>query len=244
MRNIVLSLVILIFTWSPTFSQDKREDLDQLLKKELGIDPDKEESKKSNPNTADKDSDKSEVESNPIRERYNTDEDSSSSAWLLIKVIFVFGGLTFVMIYILKVMARTRSSKYPVQGAMSVLSSLAIGTNKQVQIIEVAGKLLVVGVGDNSVNLLTEITAIEEKDRILKQKEEFIPSQENFLVTLMETLKDFKPSGSERDSNATEKSYTSINDDELMEIEKKHKLTLERMKLRNKELGLDGGGSA
>jgi flagellar protein FliO/FliZ len=167
----------------------------------------------------------------------------------LIKVILVFGGLTAAMIFILKVMSKSRDSRFPVKGVMSILSSLPIAPNKQIQIVDVAGRLLVLGVADSGVNFLTEITSIDEKNRILKMKEEFEPSQENFLVNLLESLKDLKPSTLTNRSDSkfetspfsSSLSSSSINDDELEELEKKHKLTFDRMKESSREIGLDPG---
>lgn len=269
--KVLFSLVILVIAWNPGFSQNTGEDMDRILQKELGLDPDQLEQKKSSPNSdgsktgnretnnpkSDKpksDNPKSDREepnnqnsgsdtdreaSNPVRDRYGSEEDSSGTIWILLKVILVFGGLTLVMVYILKVMARTRNSRFPVQGVMSILSSMPLGTNKQIQLVEVSDRLLVLGVADQSINLIAEITDMEEKSRILKQKEEFDPVQENFLVTLLETLKDFRPSP----QSDKEKEFSHSDDEEILELERKHQMTIERLKSTNKQLGMDPGGA-
>lgn len=236
MNNILLSFLLLVISWTSIYSQEKREDMDSLLQKELGIEV--------TPSNTDKPSEKNETseakEENPILERYAQEEDEASTVWLLLKVIVVFGGLTLVMVYILKVMSRTRSSRYPVRNAVSILSSVPIGTNKQIQIIEVANRLLVVGVGDSSVNLLTEITSVEDKARLLKQKDDFIPTQENFLVTLLESLKDLAPSSIGKGHDPEEdKSYSSQDDEELRELERRHRETVQRLRVENKNLGFN-----
>jgi flagellar protein FliO/FliZ len=126
---------------------------------------------------------------------------------------------------------------------MSVLSSLPIAPNKQIQIVDVAGKLLVLGVADSGVNYITEITSLEDKNRILKLKQEFEPSQDNFMVTLLESLKDLSPKSltNRLDGSQDESKYTD--DTEIEALEQKHKLSLEKLKDSNKDLGLDPGFS-
>ncbi|WCL48274.1 FliO/MopB family protein [Leptospira sp. GIMC2001] len=237
------ALIFLATSFSAVYSQEKRTDLDMLLQKELGLETNKnskESSDKENPESKKSESGSEAIEeSNPIQDRYGKEEEGASTLWLLVKVIFVFGGLTTVMMYVLKVMSKTRNSRFPVKDVMNVLSSVALAPNKQIQIVEVADRLLVLGVGDQSVNFLTEITSIDEKNRILKLKEEFQPSQENFLVTLLESFKELTPRMKKQETD-----LQFGEDEELKELEIRHKQTLERLKLRNKELGIDLGGKA
>lgn len=262
MKQFLVLFVLIMSGWVSIYSDENKEkaELDSLLQKELGVSPapsnkqnKDSESLKSNKINSDNEKDtklsSKSSEENLIQERYSDSESSTSTAWLLIKVILVFGGLTAAMIFILKVMSKSRDSRFPVKGVISILSSLPIAPNKQIQIVDVAGRLLVLGVADSGVNFLTEITAIEEKNRIFKMKEEFEPSQENFLVNLLESLKEFKPNslGNRPESKDENHSYSSslasssINDDELEELEKKHKLTFDRLKESTREIGLDPG---
>ncbi len=52
-----------------------------------------------------------------------------------------------------------------------VLQTIPIGTNKAVTIVNAAGKILVLGVTDSSVNLLTEITDEEEIEKLTSEIE-------------------------------------------------------------------------
>lgn len=92
--------------------------------------------------------------------------------------------------YILKYVSKNREGRLPVRGEMSLLSSMMLGPNKQLQIVDVSGKLLVLGVADNGINLITEITDTEVKHRILQKKENFQPPEGGFLVTVLEQIKD------------------------------------------------------
>jgi flagellar protein FliO/FliZ len=258
MKRAFIPIVILALTWGSLYSQEKSEDLDSLLQKELGVSPSenakKSDTKSTGSSSATKESNQSsqsekdgseatDSDSNLIQDRYSDSDDSSSTAWLLVKVILVFGGLTAVMMFVLRVMTRTRDSRFPVKGVMSVLSSLPIAPNKQIQIVDVAGKLLVLGVADSGVNYITEITSLEDKNRILKLKQEFEPSQDNFMVTLLESLKDLSPKSltTRLDSNQSEAKF--IDDAEMEALEQKHKRTLEKLKESNKDLGMDPGFS-
>ena len=50
--------------------------------------------------------------------------------------------------------------------AIKVLSVVPLGQNKFLQVVDLAGKVLVVGVSDNAINLITEITEKDQIDRI------------------------------------------------------------------------------
>ncbi|HEY3424491.1 MAG TPA: flagellar biosynthetic protein FliO [Negativicutes bacterium] len=50
-----------------------------------------------------------------------------------------------------------------------VLSNLPLGPNRAVQVIEIAGKFLVIGVTDHTINLLQEITDPEEIEKMKQQ---------------------------------------------------------------------------
>ncbi len=237
MRHRFVCAILIFCILVPVQAENEMNSLNEALKKELGIGA-SQNSSQVDPSSASTSKEKISTdtqEADPVRDRYSEGESGGSAIVLLVKVLLVFGGLTFVMIYILKVMSRTRNARYPVQGRMTLLSSLPIGTNKQVQIVEVADKLLVLGVGESSVSLLTEITDIDMKARILKEKEEFVPGGENFLVTLLESLKDLKPgsSGKTHFASATE---------DWSELEKRHEESLRRLQASKKELGLDSGG--
>ncbi|MCG9875666.1 MAG: flagellar biosynthetic protein FliO [Leptospiraceae bacterium] len=252
MKAGIIPIVILALTWGSLYSQEKPEDLDSLLQEELGVtqantSSKSNTSKDSTNTTSTKDPATGAGGSDPnvdlIQNRYSDSEDSSSTAWLLIKVILVFGGLTAVMMFILRVMTRTRDSRFPVKGVMSVLSSLPIAPNKQIQIVDVAGKLIVLGVADSGVNYITEITSLEDKNRILKLKQEFEPSQDNFMVTLLESLKDLSPKSLTNRLEGSQDDSKYLDDSEIEALEQKHKRSLEKLKDSNKDLGMDPGFS-
>jgi flagellar protein FliO/FliZ len=184
-------------------------------------------------------------ESNPVLERYGDREESESTVWILLKLILIFGALIFIMLYVLKVLSRTQKARYPVQGLMEVLSNLSIAQGKNLQLVRVGEKYLVLGVADHSIQLITEIQSPEELNSIRKAREEFEPSQENFLVTLLESLKDFSPKISK--TSETSREFLLSDDEELKKLEKDNEALRERFRQRKKDLGIDpnfSGGSA
>ncbi|HNC00456.1 MAG TPA: flagellar biosynthetic protein FliO, partial [Leptospiraceae bacterium] len=153
--------------------------------------------------------------------------------WTLVKVFFVFGILTAAMYYVLKFVSKNRQSMYPVRDAMRVLASLPLAPNKQIQIVDVSGILLVIGVSDGSVNLIKEIDSSEIKEKIYHSKETVQPPTENFLEVLLSTFKnlDFKA------SHNTSHKDTEVRDEEIMnEIKFRQLERLEKLKKERSDL--------
>ncbi|WP_001211504.1 flagellar biosynthetic protein FliO [Leptospira interrogans] len=207
----VLSLLIIFnFTVISLSAQSERELMDEALKKELGDFSQKKnqetnsggkkadgsttnsstEIKSAQNGTSQSNSSEIQQESNPVEERYRPKDEGPGIAGTLLRVVFILGLLCAALYYILKYVSKNREGKLPVRGEMSVLSSLIIGPNKQLQIVEVSDRLLVLGVADNGINLITEISDPEVKHRILQKKETFQPPEDGFLVTVLEQIKD------------------------------------------------------
>lgn len=139
-----------------------------------------------------------------------TDEDfrpapqGESFGSLLAKTLFVIGLLIggFFLFYRFV----TKKIGFPAVGtrAVTMISTVPLGTNKYLQIVDVAGKMLVLGVTESSVNLVTEITSKEEKDRInllsSSEPEKILPFGE-FLDKHLSGLSDFFP-GKTKTGNA------------------------------------------
>ncbi len=195
--------IIFHFTVVSLSAQSERELMDEALKKELGQSSSKDERKKPENDSGEKKSEtttsasdakssgeSAPPESNPVAERYRPADDGPGVAGTLLRVVFILGLLCLALYYILKYVSKSREGSLPVRGEMNVLSSLMLGPNKQLQIVEVSGRLLVLGVADNGINLITEISDAEVKHRILQKKENFQPPEGGFLVTVLEQIKD------------------------------------------------------
>ncbi len=231
MSNRVLTsslLLSLIFLRGAIFSQSEKESMDDALRKELGV----QNSEKEVPAKIKKESVK---EPNPVEERYRPKDDDSSLLWTLVKVLLVFGILTGALYYILKVLSKTKNARYPVHGAMRVLSSLPVSQGKQLQIVDVSGILLVIGVSDNSVNLITEIESPDIKEKIFHSKNTSEPPEENFLVSLLHTIKgaDLKFPGIKKNESKMENTDEAlIQEVRKRQMEKLEQLKSERIKLK------------
>jgi flagellar protein FliO/FliZ len=175
-------------------------------------------------------------EPNLIQERYAENQDDSPSAtWILLKILFVLAILVGAGYYLILQMQKSKSAKYPVKGFMKVLSSLPLSATQSVQIIEVGGRTLVLGVADGSVSLLTEVTAPDEKNQIQKMKEEADPYVPNFLETVLESLQ----SKAQRKIRINPNQMETLEMDGAAEIQRKAKEGLERLRKHRKLL--EGG---
>lgn len=82
-------------------------------------------------------------------------------------------------------------------GDNRILVSLPLGSNKAIYIVEIAGKFLVLGVTDHNINVLQEITAPEEIEKLknLTPKQQAMPPFErvfeNQLTSLQHMSKKF-----------------------------------------------------
>lgn len=251
MGQVMYFCLILVFFVSPLFSQNaETKELDQILRQELG-DSKSKPADTNNSNSPPKfegtsNTNKTNVgevprgneETNLIQERYaENPDDSPSATWILLKILFILSILVGAGYFLILQMQKTKSAKYPVKGFMKVLSSLSLSATQSVQIVEVGGRTLVLGVADGSVSLLTEVTAPDEKSQIQKMKEEADPYVPNFLETVLESLQ----SKAQRKIRINPSKMESLEFDGAAEIQRKAKEGLERLR-KHREL-LEGGES-
>ncbi|EQA36420.1 flagellar biosynthesis protein FliO domain protein [Leptospira inadai serovar Lyme str. 10] len=169
-----------------------REAMDELLKKELKGDAPKsdaaETSEKKSAETGKETGTSPAV--NPVEERYKPVSDGPGLGGILFRIVLVLGILCGGVYWILKTIAASRDAKLPVRDEMNLLSSLLLGPNKQLQIVEVTGQIFVLGVADSGISLISEITDPETKSRLKRMKDEFQPPEGGFLVSVLSQLKD------------------------------------------------------
>lgn len=255
--KVMYFFVLLLFSFFPLFAQNtETKELDQILRQELGESKSKPSASEgssngnsdtntlngngsnssSNTSSSASPNRNKEEEPNLIQERYNENQDDSPSAtWILVKILFVLAILVGAGYYLVLQMQKSKSAKYPVKGFMKVLSSLPLSATQSVQIIEVGGRTLVLGVADGSVSLLTEVTAPEEKNQIQKMKEEADPYIPNFLESVLESLQ----SKAQRKIRINPNQMESLELDGAAEIQRKAKEGLERLRKHRKLL--EGG---
>ncbi len=80
---------------------------------------------------------------------------------LLFSLSFVIG-MIFLTTYLYKKFSNTNIGKLGSKGTfLKVLTTLPIGTKKYLSVIKAGDKFLLIGITDNSVNLITELENVE-----------------------------------------------------------------------------------
>jgi flagellar protein FliO/FliZ len=92
--------------------------------------------------------------------------DEVSYVWSFVKMLFVLGIMVAVFYYFFKYVSKKTNINVSSEGISKTLSVIPIAQNKFLQIVDLGGKILVLGVSDNSINLITEITEKHEIDRL------------------------------------------------------------------------------
>lgn len=119
--------------------------------------------------------------------------EEESAVWMIIKTLLVLGllGGGFYLFY--KFISQKVGLNIAGQEAIQTLSIVPVGPNKTLQIVDVGGKIFLIGVTDNNINLLTEIKEKDEIDRIRllssrstpvkgKNFQEFITDQMGWII--------------------------------------------------------------
>jgi flagellar biosynthetic protein FliO len=103
---------------------------------------------------------------NFVEDDFKPQIEEESASWLIVKTIFVLALFIGGFYYFYKFVTQKSGFNLSGQEAIRILSTVGLGTNKFIQIIDVAGKIFLLGVTDNNINLLTEINDKEDIDRI------------------------------------------------------------------------------
>jgi len=102
---------------------------------------------------------------------YTEDEFGPRSAggsyiWSFIKMLFILGVMVAMFYYFFRYVSKKTGANISSADISTTLSIIPIAQNKFLQIVDLGGKILVLGVSDNSINLITEITEKHEVDKI------------------------------------------------------------------------------
>ena len=119
--------------------------------------------------------------------------DEGSAIWEIIKVIFVLGLFVGGFYFFYKFISQKVGLNMSGQEAIRTLSVVPVGPGKMLQIIDVAGRVYLIGVAESSINLLTEIKEKDDIDRIRllssrstpvqgKNFQEFVADQVGWIV--------------------------------------------------------------
>ncbi len=92
--------------------------------------------------------------------------EEESFLWMFVKMILVLGVLGAGFYYFYRFVTKKTGMTLFGGDAIRVLSVVPLGQNKFLNVVDLAGKVVVVGVSDNNINLITEITEKDQIDRI------------------------------------------------------------------------------
>lgn len=92
--------------------------------------------------------------------------EEESYAWVIFKTLLVLGILVGGFYYFFRFVSRKTGMAPGSGNAVQVLSLVPLGQNRFLQIIDLAGRVLVLGVTEHAINLITEIKDKDEIDRI------------------------------------------------------------------------------
>ncbi len=92
--------------------------------------------------------------------------EEESYVWLIFKTIFVIGILIGGFYFFFKFITEKVGIAAVGQEVITILSVVPLGQNKFLQVVDIAGKVYVLGVSDNNINLITEIKDKDDVDRI------------------------------------------------------------------------------
>ena len=112
-----------------------------------------------------------------VEEDFKPQVEEESAAWMIIKTIVVLGLFVGGFYMFFKFVSQKAGLHISGESAIQILSTVSVGTNKFVQIVDVAGKVFLLGVSDSSINLLTEIKDREDIDRIRLLSSQSTPVQ-------------------------------------------------------------------
>jgi flagellar biogenesis protein FliO len=92
--------------------------------------------------------------------------EEESTAWLIFKTIFVIGLLVGGFYYFFRFVTKKAGIQVLGRDVVQVMSIVPLGQNKFLQVVDLAGRILVLGVCDGNISLIAEIREKDEIDRI------------------------------------------------------------------------------
>lgn len=145
--------------------------------------------------------------------------EEESYVWLIFKTIFVMGVLIAGFYYFFKFITQKVAITAIGQEVITVLSVVPLGQNKFLQVVDIAGRVYVLGVSDNNINLITEIKDKDDIDRIRLLSSKSTPPkqggfQEYLSTQLGKVLDKMKHQG--RTSQRFHGEETTVHDDVLL----------------------------
>lgn len=118
-----------------------------------------------------------------INDRYSDEDfrpktEEESYVWMIFKTVFVLGLMVGVFYYFFRFVTKKAGIQVLGEDVVNLLSVVPLGQNKYLHVVDIAGKVMVLGVSDNNINLITEVASKEEADRIRLLSSKSAPVQE------------------------------------------------------------------
>ena len=92
--------------------------------------------------------------------------EEESYGWLIFKTILILAAIVGGFYFFFRFVTKRAGVPAVGRGIIQILSIVPIGQNKFLQIVDLAGRMLVLGVSDSNINLIMEIDDRDEVDRI------------------------------------------------------------------------------
>jgi flagellar biogenesis protein FliO len=165
-----------------------------------------------------------------------------SMGWMFFKTIFVlaiFGaGFYFFFKYVKKKTGLSGTG----QGAAQILTAVPLGQNKFLQIVDIGNRLLIIGVCDSNITLISEVRERDEIDRLrLLSSKSVAPAQygfQDFVSENVGSLIDFigrKRAGMKKKKEKSEIYETDYLDDDRIDYMKSQRDRLHKLNGRGED---------
>ncbi len=89
-----------------------------------------------------------------------------SYAWDIIKTILILAILVGAFYYFFRFVTKKAGIQVMGEDVIKTLAVTPVGQNRHIQVVDLAGKILVLGVAEGSISLITEVTDRDEINRI------------------------------------------------------------------------------
>jgi flagellar biogenesis protein FliO len=178
---------------------------------------------------------------------YTYDEpkvEEPSMGWMFFKTVFVLGIFGAGFYFFFKYVKKKTGMASAGQGAAQILSVVPLGQNKFLQIVDIGNRLLIVGVCDANITLISEVRERDEIDRLrLLSSKSISPMAygfQDFVSEHVGSLIDFigkKRSGVKNKKEKHDIYETEYLDDERIDYMKSQRDRLRKMSGRGEDNG-------
>ena len=236
MRKGICSILLTLFVMAPAaFSQnsvpEKTEKRQQAIEAKPGAEKSAENKTDSTPKKTDSLEDfekqlQKELETTP--DRSATPVEQPSVLWQFIRTLLTLAVLLGIFYGIFRLYRFKRELPAQNFSAVSSIYEYPLGQNQRLQIIELGGKLMVLGVSENSIQLISEISDKYTVDRIkLDCAEDSKQPRADFLTELSRAI---KTNISERLSKKNRSNFSSSVENAADTLEAQRENSMQRLR--------------